>query len=91
MICSNKARYRDSWTREHILPVSKGGGNGTNVVLAHWRCNTNRGNSDPTPEMVRRARRIWWAALALDKSEIKRFTSDRTVNGTYAACYDWPK
>ena len=37
----------DAMTREHLIPVSKGGGNGKNVVKACRKCNMERG-SDTT-------------------------------------------
>jgi 5-methylcytosine-specific restriction endonuclease McrA len=33
-------------TLDHIIPQSKGGGNGPNLKLAHRRCNGTRGNTD---------------------------------------------
>jgi 5-methylcytosine-specific restriction endonuclease McrA len=50
--------YDNGWTREHLVPKSKGGKHGHNVVLAHVKCNSARGNADPTPEMLRRGRAI---------------------------------
>ena len=35
-------------TLDHIIPISKGGGNGPNLKLAHARCNRDRGNADAT-------------------------------------------
>jgi 5-methylcytosine-specific restriction endonuclease McrA len=47
------------WTREHIVPRSKGGKDGyANLVLAHLNCNARRGNADPTPEILARAKEI---------------------------------
>lgn len=41
-ICGREVR-RDrpaTWTRDHIVPKSKGGpGTDNNIRLAHWRCN----------------------------------------------------
>ena len=34
-------------TREHLIPISQGGGGGANIVFACRRCNTERG-SDTT-------------------------------------------
>jgi len=34
-------------SRDHIIPRSKGGGKGTNLVLSHVRCNTLRNLIDP--------------------------------------------
>lgn len=47
------------WTREHLIPKSKGGGRGKNIVLAHAVCNAERGNEPPTVEMVDKAKAIW--------------------------------
>ena len=47
------------WTREHIVPRSKGGKNGNgNIVLAHLPCNMARGNADPSQELLERAHAI---------------------------------
>lgn len=35
-------------TLDHIIPVSKGGGNGPNLMLAHQKCNARRGNTTAT-------------------------------------------
>jgi len=50
--------YDKGWTREHIVPKSKGGRKGDNIVLAHYKCNQERGNVDPTLEMIERAKVI---------------------------------
>lgn len=40
--------YRESLTRDHLVPISRGGGNGwTNVVTACSRCNLRKGNRLP--------------------------------------------
>jgi 5-methylcytosine-specific restriction endonuclease McrA len=43
--CSNSA------TRDHVVPRSRGGGGGENVVVACWRCNQVKG--DMTAEEFR--------------------------------------
>jgi hypothetical protein len=37
---------------DHLVPKSKNGRRGFNVVIAHRRCNELRGNADPTPEQI---------------------------------------
>ncbi len=40
--------YRESLTRDHVVPLSRGGDNGwANVVTACSRCNLSKGNSLP--------------------------------------------
>ena len=40
--------YRESLTRDHVVPLSRGGGNGwNNVVTACSRCNLRKGNALP--------------------------------------------
>jgi len=40
--------YRESLTRDHLVPLSRGGGNGwSNVVTACSRCNLRKGNRLP--------------------------------------------
>ncbi|MEO8227345.1 MAG: HNH endonuclease [Gemmatimonadota bacterium] len=41
-------RHRECLTRDHLIPISRGGGNEwTNVVTACSTCNTRKGNSLP--------------------------------------------
>lgn len=43
------------WTIDHVIPTAKGGSNKNgNLMPAHFKCNTNKGNSWPTPEMLDR-------------------------------------
>jgi len=60
-----------SWSRDHLVPVSKGGKAGMNIVLAHFKCNTERGNADPTQEMLERAARLWHQAAQLTYADVK--------------------
>lgn len=53
------------------MPQSKGGRGGTNIVLAHFKCNTDRGNADPTEEMFKRAKQIWSRASQLTWQDVK--------------------
>ncbi len=47
-------------SRDHLFPRSTSGrGMLNNLVLAHCSCNGARGNNDPTPEMVERARALY--------------------------------
>lgn len=58
--------YDNGWTKEHLVPRSKGGnGRAGNVVLAHLKCNTARGNANPTSEMLRRGRVLYKNARRL--------------------------
>ena len=44
----NELGYRESLTRDHVVPISRGGGNGwKNVVTACSRCNLQKGNRLP--------------------------------------------
>jgi Uncharacterized protein conserved in bacteria len=60
-----------AWSREHVVPYSKGGRAGTNIVLAHYKCNTERGNQDPSEEMLQKARRIWERAATLTPGDVR--------------------
>ena len=55
-VASNHGR---GWSREHIFPVSRGGRNAGNVVLAHRKCNSARGNPEPSEDEIERARAIF--------------------------------
>ena len=86
----NKRRHWLSYTKEHLLPRSKGGKGRTNIVLAHGKCNVRRGDSLPTPEMMDRAKLIWAYAVRITQGEVERFSRERAVSGTYASGYNWP-
>jgi 5-methylcytosine-specific restriction endonuclease McrA len=46
--------YRESLTRDHIIPLSRGGDNRwTNVVTACSRCNLRKGNGTPSESGMR--------------------------------------
>lgn len=38
-----------AWSRDHVFPRSAGGDRGSNVLLAHRDCNTEKANRWPTP------------------------------------------
>ena len=73
-------RHKFGWTREHLVPRSKGGGNGENIVLAHKKCNEKRGNTPPTEEMLARAKAIRDRARGITAAEIRSFSSGVMVN-----------
>jgi 5-methylcytosine-specific restriction endonuclease McrA len=52
--CRSK-RNLNGWTREHLVPRSRGGKNAFNIVLAHHWCNGVRGSAMPTQEEMERA------------------------------------
>ena len=52
------APFNNGYTKEHLVPRSLGGGGGKNIVLAHMKCNSKRGATMPTPEMLARAKEI---------------------------------
>lgn len=62
----------NGWTREHVIPLSAGGINVGNVVLAHRPCNTARGNSEPTPEMIAKAIAIQVEARTLTYKHLRQ-------------------
>jgi 5-methylcytosine-specific restriction endonuclease McrA len=42
---------RETWSIDHLVPLSKGGDHSyDNVALAHWRCNVLRGAADLPPQ-----------------------------------------
>ena len=49
----------NGWTRDHLTPLSQGGKNKANVVLAHRRCNGAKGGRAPTRDEVKKYRRIF--------------------------------
>lgn len=60
-----KGGYDKGYTREHLVPLSRGGKSGSNIVLAHSECNKRRGNSIPDPLWLDRAAHIHCAANAV--------------------------
>lgn len=54
--------YPNGYTREHILPRSRGGkgrGSLTKLVLAHQRCNARRRDALPTPTDLLKAKLLY--------------------------------
>lgn len=83
-------KFNDGWTREHVVPRSKGGVKSyVNVVLAHAWCNMQRGNTDPTPWMLEKHKSIWERASAFSRKEAKQLLSNKAARGTYCAVYDF--
>lgn len=60
-------------TAEHLIPRSKGG-DGSTVVVAHKRCNSLRGNKDPTPEEI--------AKMLAVRARFERIATERGVRET---------
>lgn len=51
---------KDSITQEHVFPhATTGKGLIHNIVIAHARCNYERGDRQPTPDEIARAARIY--------------------------------
>lgn len=83
-------RGGSGYTFEHIRPSSKGGRKYGNVVLAHSKCNADRGDSDPTAEMLERCHRIYVKAESISEAAAQEVLNDRALNGTYLATYRFP-
>lgn len=81
--------YNDGWTREHVIPRSKGGRRGwQNVVLAHAKCNHKRGDTDPTSEMLKRADRIRFVARdMIDTINVRKVANDPTLREAHYVHY----
>src|SRR5690242_3391906 len=44
-------QFTNGYTLDHLIPISKGGTNGgRNLVLAHAKCNSIKGNRMPTED-----------------------------------------
>lgn len=56
------------WSREHLIPKSKGGTRINNIVLAHRICNLNRGTKSLSEEEMERALKIIDLALSYPPS-----------------------
>ena len=46
-ICGHRAKL-GAMNIDHVVPLSRGGGDDRNLVLAHYDCNTRKGNKLPT-------------------------------------------
>lgn len=55
----------NGYTREHLVPRSKGGVTVGNIVLAHFSCNTCKGDRMPTEQELARLRKLY-AGVTLD-------------------------
>lgn len=77
------------WTREHVIPLSKGGRRGwPNIVLAHFGCNGKRGNGDPTPAMLKRHDRIRFVASdMIDTINVRKVANDPKLRDIHYVHY----
>lgn len=60
-------------TRDHLVPRSKGGGRGvdqSNIRLAHYYCNSKRGNGDITDDLRWMCK--WWVMYYVGKDELDK-------------------
>lgn len=86
-------QYNLGWTREHVIPRSKGGkSNRNNIVLAHMKCNSARGNADPTPDMLKRAKEICADAIRISPKAAKEnlMSLERRNHYLWPAAYKAP-
>lgn len=83
----------NGYTCEHLIPRSKGGKGGPNIVLAHHDCNNVRRDEMPTQDMLNRAALIHGTVgvilprAIVKKSGIRRspfFISKKVYNGIVA-------
>lgn len=58
-----RRRNDDGYTKDHLVPQSAGGRMKGNIVLAHWKCNNQRGDRMPTDEMSQRCTKLWADAM----------------------------
>lgn len=81
---TRNGRFNGGWTREHVVPISKGGPKAyINVVLAHKRCNERRGNRAATAEELDKHRSIWEKALTFTRKEAKRLLQDKDLRAKH--------
>lgn len=84
----SNGKVNKGWTREHVIPLSKGGVRGqTNIVLAHSKCNSDRGNSAPTDDMLKRADEIREKSLKFSPKSAKEALMSLERRNHYL----WPK
>lgn len=76
-----RGRGHNGYSFEHIIPKSQGGGGGTNIVLAHGRCNILRGiDKLAFDELVKRDN-IWAIAAKFDSMMIHRLARNLDLRG----------
>lgn len=80
----------DGWTKEHVIPSSRGGGRHRNIVLAHQLCNSKRSDGPVTEDMEVRCKLIWNFADTIDDEEVEQTASCRVLRGTYLWAYRFP-
>ena len=57
----------NGYTRDHVIPKSKGGKIRKNIVLVHQKCNSRRGNKDPSEDMLRYVKELWALAKKIER------------------------
>lgn len=62
------------WTRDHFIPVVLGGQTNHNIVLAHLKCNTRKGDALPMQDDVERF-------LQLHGEKLRSLISARLLKG----------
>jgi len=63
-------RRERGWTRDHVRPRAKGGGNACNVVLACFGCNQLKGDRLPSALELAAARQLWAAVLVIKPAAV---------------------
>jgi hypothetical protein len=81
-----KSPRPDKWTRDHLFPVSQGGGKLRNIVLACEACNTGKKDRAPTENEIVRAARVFATVERL----LRCMTGDEW-DAHLPACFKWPR
>lgn len=82
-------RHPKGWTREHMIPYSKGGPNSwKNMTLAHYSCNRERGTRELTEEEIARweiiKSKVNFSAYRSAKSKVELIDLDQDGVSIYA-------
>lgn len=89
-LSSSKRHAKDrkgKWTRDHLIPDSKGGGKLRNIILACVGCNIAKKDRDPTEDEIVRAARIFATVEKL----LVCLTGDGWASFPGRSTFKWPR
>lgn len=71
----------NGYSLEHVVPASQMGGKGQNIVLAHGRCNMERGLTKFSLSQMIKRDEIWAAAVKYDERLIYILSRSMDIRG----------
>lgn len=55
----HRVRSPNGWTKEHVNPRARGGGDDRNLTLTHHKCNSYKSDRAPTENELRRLEELY--------------------------------